>query len=162
MSRCWTGRGANSARTSAGRFRTIWRQSWSGWGSIDRTGWKPCAASVDCSSKRRGDRARSSMPQRAVRGAGSRARRRLEPPLCRRLARRRAVNKQIHASFTRKAWLPRALHSRPGAVSTGRTTQLLMLGDQKRDARSRIVSGPRAWMPWPIAPTTSLWMSEFL
>ena len=34
-------------------------------------------ASVECSSRRRADRARSSMPPRAVRGAGSRARRRL-------------------------------------------------------------------------------------
>jgi hypothetical protein len=153
MSRCWIGRGANSARTNVGRFRTTWRRSWSGWGSIDRTGWKPCAASVDYSSRRQGDRARSSMPRRAVRGVGSRARRRLEPPSCRPLTRCRAVNRQIHHAFTRRAWPPLALHSRPGAVLTGRTVQLLMLSDHKRDARSRIVSDPRARMPWPIAPT---------
>jgi hypothetical protein len=119
----------------------------------DRTGWKPCAASVDCSSRRRGDRARSSMPQRAVRGAGSRARQRLEPPLCRPLLRRRAVNRHLHYAPTRRAWPPRALHSRPGAVLPGRTVQLLMSSDHTHDARSRIVSGPRARMPWPTAST---------
>jgi hypothetical protein len=40
------------------------------------------------------------MPPRAARGAGSRARRRLEPPLCRPLARRRAVNGHLHYAFT--------------------------------------------------------------
>ena len=79
-----------------------------GWGSIDRTGWKLCAASVDYSSRRRGDRARSSMPRRAARGAGSRARRRLEPRLCRPLARRRAVNRHLHYALTRRAWPARA------------------------------------------------------
>src|ERR1700677_4237973 len=93
------------------------------------------------------------MPRRAVRGAGSRAKRRLEPLLCRPLARRRAVNRHIHHAFTRRARPPRALHSRPGAVLTGRTVQLLMFSDHTHDARSRIVSGPRARMPWPIAPT---------
>jgi hypothetical protein len=136
------------------------------------------------------------MPQHAVRGAGSRARPRLEPPLCRRLAQRRAVNRHIYYAFTRRAWPPRALHSRPGAVLTGRTVQLPMFilcagrgdsffvawasptdaslrgqrrwamptlrwltqcraeySDHARDARPRIVSGPRARMPWPIAPT---------
>ena len=86
MSCCWIGRGGNSARTSAARFRITWPRSWSAWGSIDRTGWKPCAASVDYSSRRRADRAHSSMPRHAARGAGSRARRPLEPPLCRPLA----------------------------------------------------------------------------
>jgi hypothetical protein len=43
--------------------------------------------------------------------------------------------------------------SRSGAVLTGRAVQLLMLSDQKRDARSRVLSDPRARMPWPIAPT---------
>jgi hypothetical protein len=55
--------------------------------------------------------------------------------------------------FTRRAWPPRALHSRPGAVLTGRTVQLLVFSDHTRDTRSRIVSGPRARMPWTIAPT---------
>ena len=80
--------------------------------------WKLCAASADYSSRRRADRARSSMPQRAARGAGSRARRRLEPPLCRPLARRRAVNRHLHYAFTQGAWPPRALNSLLGAVST--------------------------------------------
>ena len=31
----WIGRGGNSARTSAARFRITWPRSWSGWGSID-------------------------------------------------------------------------------------------------------------------------------
>jgi hypothetical protein len=77
----WTG--GNSARTSAGRFQSTWPQSWSGWASINRTGWKRCAASVGCSSRRRGDRACLSMPRHAARGAGSRARRRPEWPFCR-------------------------------------------------------------------------------
>ena len=114
-----------------------WPRSWSGWGSIDRTGWKPCAASVDYSSRRRADRARSSMPRHAARGAGSRARRRLEPPLCRPLARRRAVNRHLHDAFTRRAWPPRALNSLPGAVSTGRTVQLLTSSDH---AHTTVVS----------------------
>ena len=84
-------------------------------------GWKRCVASVDCSSRRRADRARSSMPRRAARAAGSRARRRLEPPLCRPLARRPAINRHLHEAFTPRAWPPRALDSLPGAVSTGRT-----------------------------------------
>ncbi len=63
---CWIGRGGNSARTSAGRFRSTWPRSWSGWGSINRTGWKRCADSVGCSSRRPGDRARSSMPRRLL------------------------------------------------------------------------------------------------
>ena len=137
MSCCWIGRGGNSARTSAGRFRITWPRSWTGWGSIDRTGWKLCAASVDYSSRRRGDRARSSMPRRAARGAGSRARRRLEPPLCRPLARRRAVNRHLHYAFTRRAWPPRALNSLPDAVSTGRTVQLLTSSDH---AHTTVVS----------------------
>jgi len=139
MSCCWTGRGGNSAPTSAGQFRSTWPQSWSGWGSIDRTGWKRYAASVDCSSRRRGDRARSSMPQRAARGAGSRARRPLEPPLCRPLARRRALNRHLHYAFTRRAWPSRALNALPGAVSTGRTVQLLTSSDH---APTTVVSVP--------------------
>ena len=71
------------------------------------------------SSRRRGDRARSLMPQHAARGAGSRARRRLEPPLCRPPARRRAVNRHLHCAFTQGARPPRAstrcpAPSRPG------------------------------------------------
>jgi hypothetical protein len=116
---CWAGRGGNSARTSAGRFRSTWPRSWSGWGSIDRTGWKPCAASVDYSSRRRADRAHSSMPRHAARGAGSRARRPLEPPLCRPLARHRALNRHLHDAFTRRARPACALTSLPGAVPTG-------------------------------------------
>jgi hypothetical protein len=49
----------------------------------ERTGWKRCAASVGCSSRRRGDRACLSMPRHAARGAGSMARRRPEWPFCR-------------------------------------------------------------------------------
>src|ERR1700733_14404754 len=49
----------------------------------EKTGWKRCAASVGCSSRRRGDRACLSMPRHAARGAGSRARRRPEWPFCR-------------------------------------------------------------------------------
>ena len=49
----------------------------------EKTGWKRCAASVGCSSRRRGDRTCLSMPRHAARGAGSRARRRPEWPFCR-------------------------------------------------------------------------------
>ena len=66
-----------------------------------------------CSSRRRGERARSSMRRRAARGAGSRARRRLEPPLCRPLARRRAVNRHLHYAFLKGRGHP-ALNSLPG------------------------------------------------
>jgi hypothetical protein len=69
------------------------------------------------------------MPRRAASGAGSRARWRLEPPLCRPLARRRAVNSHLHQAFTRGAWPARALNSLPGAVSTRRTVQLLTSDD---------------------------------
>ena len=48
-----------------------------------------CLPTPECSNRRRADRARSSMPRHAVRGAGSRARRRLEPPFCRPRTRRR-------------------------------------------------------------------------
>ena len=51
------------------------------------------------SSRRRGDRARSSMPRRAARGAGSRAMRRLEALLCRPLPRRRALNRHPPLRF---------------------------------------------------------------
>jgi hypothetical protein len=129
MSCCWIGRGGNFARISAGRFRITWPPSWTGWGSIDRTGWKLCAVSADYSSRRRGDRTHSSMPQRDARGAGSRARRRLEPPLCRPPARRRAVNRHLHYAFTHGPWPPRALNSLPDAISTGRTFQLLTSSD---------------------------------
>jgi hypothetical protein len=81
------------------------------------------------SSRRRGDRARSSMPRRGARGAGSRTRQRLEPPLCRPLARRRAVNRHLRYAFTQGACPARALNSLPGAVSTRRTVQLLTSDD---------------------------------
>ena len=48
-----------------------------------------------CSSRRLGDRARSSTPRLAARGAGSRARRRLEPPLHRPPTRHRAVKRHL-------------------------------------------------------------------
>ena len=97
---CWIGPVANFARTSAGRFPSTWPQSWTGWGSINRTGWERCAASVAYSNRRPGDRGRSSMPRRDARGAGSRARMRLESPLCRSLARRTAVNRHLYYAFT--------------------------------------------------------------
>jgi len=136
LSCCWIGRGGNSARTSAARFRITWPRSWSGWGSIDRTGWKPCAASVDYSSRRRADRAHSSMPRHAARGAGSRARRPLEPPLCRPLARHRALNRHLHDAFTRRARPACALTSLPGAVPTGQDEPFYV---------SRQVTAPIRW-----------------
>ncbi len=54
------------------------------------------------------------MRRRAARGAGSRARRRLEPPLCRPLARRRPVKQTSPIRVPQGAWPPRALNSRPG------------------------------------------------
>ncbi len=65
----------------------------------------------------------------AARGAGSRARRRLEPRLCRPLARRRAVDRDLQYALTRRAWPARALNSLPGAVSTGRTVRLITSSD---------------------------------
>ncbi len=65
----------------------------------------------------------------AARGAGSRARRRLEPRLCRPLARRRAVNRHLRYAFTQRAWPARALNSLPGAVSTRRPVRLLTSSD---------------------------------
>ena len=90
------------------------------------------------------------MPRPAVRGAGSRARRRLEPPSCRPLARHRAVNKHLHYAFTRRAWPARALNALPGAVSTGRTVQLVTSSDHARTPVILMASvsdrpeGPRA------------------
>jgi hypothetical protein len=69
---------------------------------------------------------------------------------------------QIDRAFTRRARPPRA---RPCGSLTGRTVQLPKFSDHMRDARSRIVSGQRARMLWPIAPTDefpeSFWVSEF-
>jgi hypothetical protein len=45
------------------------------------------------------------------------------------------------------------LASRRHLDRANRTTSYVMLIDQNRDARSRILLGPRARMPWPIAPT---------
>ena len=125
----WTGRELRA--DSAGRSPIIWLRSWSDWRSIARTGWKPCAGSADCSSRRRGDRVRSSMRPRAARGAGSRARRRLEPLLCRRLAQRRVINTHLHhLSLGERGHLTR--NTLRGAVSTGRTVQLRTSNDRAR------------------------------
>jgi hypothetical protein len=161
MSCCSIGQGGNFARTSAGRFRITWPPSWTGWGSIGPTGWKLCAASADYSSKRRGDRARSSMPRRADHGTGSRVRRRHEQRLCRPPARRRDSQQHFHYAFTQGAWPSRALNSPPDTVSTGRTVRLLTSSDH---AHATVVLdsgelGPPQglergkWMRWPIAPT---------
>ena len=85
---------------------TIWA-----WSRITPNGRRNCASVSpvchgSCSSSRQGDRARSSMPQRAARGADSRARRRLEPPLCRPQARRRAVNRHLHYAFLKRRGHP--------------------------------------------------------
>jgi hypothetical protein len=74
------------------------------WGSIGPTGWKLRAASADYSSKRRGDRARSSMPRHADHGTGSRVRRRHEQRLCRPPARRRDSQQHFHYVSTYGAW----------------------------------------------------------
>jgi len=137
-----------------------------------------------CSSRRRGDQARLSMPQRAARGAGSKARRRLEPPLYRPPARRRAVNRHLRQASTRRPWPPCALHSLPGPVSPGRTTQLLTSTDHAHTTVVSICSvsdrleAPRAdalvhcceqWVhrclnsyaPGRLLRPTSSWVSEF-
>ena len=77
-------------------------------------------------SDKRERRSRSRRWRSAALGAGSKARRRLEPPLCRPLARRRAANRHLHYNLTQRAWSPRALEPLPDAVSTstGRTVQL--------------------------------------
>jgi hypothetical protein len=92
---------------------------------------------VKHSIRRRADRARSSMPQQAARSASFRARRRLEPPLRRPLARRRAVNRRLHYAFTRRAWPARALDLLTGAVSTRWAVQLLTSSDH---AHTTVVS----------------------
>jgi hypothetical protein len=159
------------SQQSRGRFKR----------KILRTGWKPCAGSVDYSSRRRGDRARSSMPRRAVRGAGSKARRRLEPPLCNPLARRRAVNRHIHHAFTRRAWPPRApLASRRRLDRANRsnssaliTRATLGLGgfrstsaDALADCFDRRVSGCLNFLAdcfdRRVYGCLNFWMSEFL
>jgi hypothetical protein len=61
----------------------------------------------------------SSLVRYAARGAGSRARRPLEPPLCRPLARHRVLNRHLHDAFTRSSRPACALTSLPGAVPTG-------------------------------------------
>jgi hypothetical protein len=97
--------------------------------------WKLCAASVDYSNRRRGDRTRSLMPQRAARGAGSRGSLRLDPPLRRPLTRRRAVNRLLHYAFTQEAWPPRALNSVRDPISRARTAQLPKSSDHAHDGR---------------------------
>ena len=91
------------------------------------------------------------MPLRAVGGAGSRARWRLEPALSSSLARRQAVDISITRSLEERRRFARS--TRAGGVLTGRTVHILMFSDQTHDARSRIVSGPRARMARPIAAT---------
>jgi hypothetical protein len=59
-----------------------------------------------------------SLVGRGARGAGSRARQRLEPPSCRRRARCRVAHSHHHDALTRRACSPYALRSRPRAVST--------------------------------------------
>ncbi len=159
MSCCWIGRGGNFVRTSAGRFRITWPQSWTGWGSIDRIGWKRCAASADYSSRRRVDRARSSMPQRAARGAGSRARRRLEPPLCRPLARRRAVRRHLHYAFLKgRGHLAHSTRCPDRLDIDRRPVQLLTSSEHEqkppssRFGRPQTASRLRDWMRRSTAP----------
>ena len=118
--------GGELPRTSTGRFQSTWPRSWSGWASIDRTGWKRCTASVGCSSRRRGDRARSSMPQRLLAalvsgpGGGPNGlsvghRLDAEPS-----------NRHLHDAFTRRVWPPGEPNQRPGVALTGRFVRLLL------------------------------------
>ncbi len=76
-------------------------------------------SSTMSSSRRRADRAHSSMPRHAARGAGFRARRPREPPLCRPLAQHRALNRHFDDALTPRARPACALTSLPGAVPTG-------------------------------------------
>jgi hypothetical protein len=164
MSCCSIGRGGNFTRKSAGRFRITWPPSWTGWVSIDRTGWKLCAASVDYSNRQRGDRARSSMPRRAALGAGSKARRRLEPPLGRPPARRRAVKQTFPLGFHSRVWPPRALNTLPDAVSAGRTVLLRTSSDHAHPKVVPIRSDPdrsdNECAGRLLSPSSS-WMSGF-
>ena len=126
----------------------------------------------------------SSLVDAAAAAAGSKARRRLEPPLYRPPARRRAVNRHLRQASTRRPWPPCALHSLPGPVSPGQTTQLLASTDH---AHTTVVSirsvsdrleAPRAdalvhcceqWVhlclnfyaPGRLLRPTSSWVSEF-
>ena len=117
----WTGRELRA--DMRGAFRITWPRSWSGWGSIDRTGWKPSAASVDYSSRRRADRAHStSMPWHAARGGWFQGKAAAQAYRARHggpLARHRALNRHLHDAFTRKARQACALTSLPCAVPTG-------------------------------------------
>ena len=64
---CWIGRGGNSARTSAARFRITWPRSWSGWGSIEsKLGGNRARTGRAISSRRRADRAHSSYDTRGT------------------------------------------------------------------------------------------------
>ncbi len=125
--------------------------------SIDRTAWKLCAASVDYSSKLPGDRARSSVPHRAARGAGFRARRRLEPPLCRAQARRRAVTGiSITLSLEGRGRLARSTRcpapSRQGEPFNFSRQVITHTRRSSRFGRPQIASRLRERMCWSISP----------
>jgi hypothetical protein len=112
----------------------------------------------DC--RRRGDRARSSMPQRAVRGAGSRARRRLEPPSCRPLTRRRSVKIFITISLEERGRLARSARI-PAPSWQAEPFNFLCpvitratLGLESFQVRER-------GCPGRLLRPTSLWVSEF-
>jgi hypothetical protein len=147
-------------------------KSWTGWALIDRTGWKLCAATADSLSKRHGDRARPSMRRRAARGAGSRTRPRLEPPLCRPVARRRAVNGHLHYAFLKWRRHPARSTRCPDRLDIDRrTVQLLTSSDYEQKPLSSRFGRPqtalrlRDWLRRSAAPTgdfLGVWIPGFL
>ncbi len=96
----------------------------------------------------------------AARGAGSRARRRLEPPLCRPLARRRPVKQTSPLRVPQGAWPPRDSTRCPDRLDLDRrTVQLLTSSDHEqkppssRFGRPQTASRLRDWMRKSTAPT---------
>ena len=133
MSCCWIGRGGNFADKRGaipdhlapivdrlGLNRSNWVETVHGFGRLFKQAAGRPSSLVDGG--------------RTARGAGSRARRRLEPPLCRPLARRRAVNRHLHYAFTQGAWPPRAQLAARRRLDR-RTVQLLTSSDHAHDGR---------------------------
>ncbi len=76
-------RAGKSGGTSAGQLRKTWLPFWTGWEWIERIGWRRCATSVACSSKRQVERVRLYVLHCVAHGAGFRARRPLNSRFCR-------------------------------------------------------------------------------
>ncbi len=96
----------------------------------------------------------------AARGAGSRARRRLEPRLCRPLTLRRAVSRHLEYAFLNGRGHPvRSIRCPDRLESDRRTVQLLTSSDHEqkppssRFGRHQTALQPKDWMRRSTAPT---------